>query len=732
MSDTLAGLLNTIEDERLRSVQFFNGRLLSAADLTREQESARERLRRLGRALGPGVLEGLELSWGGSQELTLSAGAAITPAGELITLASAVRLDGAGVRAALEGPMAAGEGTFGPCDASEGAQPQSGHLFALVAAPTTTPHGRAPGAAVLRSAETCGVDHHRDAVALSLRFLPLPDALRGVDPKALRSMIAYALLEGDARYSWSPSYRASADEPEPVTLALIWAEGATIQWVDPWAVRRLSEPTAASILPALLGGPAPRVGLARLMQQREHLAALSAATSTDEAESADGSEDSLSWLAPGGLLPSRDLTLIRPWLTGGRAGLPEPAFQTVPAGLILHALRRTLGLAALWRPDPDAGELRPAIELLAWEGTFAWAQSERAQLEIALTEADITDEAWADTELELSAPNGASWRQTGSAGQRVFLFTDLPGGAGFTLQVSNPALRPIKARTIGLVVGLVKLARYEVEALPSATSAAPDRWIDLELSAGKERWYLAAAYAGDATASTRSTSSGSSGSPTVSSTVSGVVRTRTSGIGASSTIRNATETVSLDTGNYTTLTDTPAALQAWLLRWQRQLASLCDDPIQAAAILRSAPKVLQRKITNQGGLVPVGEEVPEQSRSSQGALRLVRFGSLSLPLRVVGAEHITPKPVPLDSGWMNRLEEAEFSALAAIGLEYIDELTGASDAELSAIYEGREDLGRALREYAEDVVAEILALLDKEEASLSASDRLSAQKLKSG
>lgn len=730
MSDTLAGLLNTIEDAQLRSVQFFNGRLLSAADLTREQESARERLRRLGRALGPGVLEGLELSWGGAanlQELTLSAGAAITPAGELITLASEVRLDWAGVGAALKGPMVAGEGTFGPCDASEDPQPQSGHLFALVAAPTTTPHGRAPGAAVLRSAETCGVDHHRDAVALSLRFLPLPDELRGVDPKALRSMIAYALLEGDATYSWSPSYRANADEPEPVPLALIWAEGATIQWVDPWAVRRLSEPAAASVLPDLLDGPAPRVGLARLMQQREHLAALSAATSTDEAESANGSDDALSWLAPGGLLPSGDLSLIRPWLTGGRSGLPEPAFETVPAGLILHALRRTLGLAALRRPDPESGDLRPAIALLRWEQTRAWAQSERAQLEIVFSEAEIEDEAWADTEITLSAPNGASWRQTGSAGQRVFLLTDLPGGVGFTLEVSNPALRPIQARTVGLVVGLVKLARYEVEALPSV-SEAPHRWIDLDLTAGKERWYLAVAYARDATAAAASASTTSSTSRTLSSALSA----RSSSIRRSSGIRNATEMFSPDTGNYTTWADLPAALQAWLLRWQRQLASLCEDRVQAAAILRSTPKVLERKITHRDTLTPVGEVIGERSHSSQGALRLVSFGSLTLPLRVVEAKQMTPKPVPLDSGWMNRLQESEFSALAAIGLEYIDELTGASDAELSAICEDREDLIRGLRAYAEDVVAEILALLGKDEESLSAADRLSAQKLRSG
>lgn len=718
MSVTLPGLLHTVEDERTRAVQFFNGRLLSAADLTHEQESGRERLRRLGRALGPGVLEGLELTWGGStapQTLRLSAGAAITAEGELLTLGGDQELPWAKVREALSAPAKRALGAFGPCTATTTDEEREGHLFALLAFPTTEAHGRAPGAAVLRSAAGCGVDHVRDAIALVLRYLPLPGTLKGEDLSSLRSRLAYALLEPGAQDRWQPTWTEGADEPEPVPLALLWAKSTSIQWLDMWSVRRLASPAAASTLADLVGACAPARGLARLMQQREHLRDLPEGSRDDE----------LRWLAPGGLLPGSDLSLIRPWLTGERTELPEPAFQTVPAGLILETLRRTLGLAALERPDPTTGDPRPALDLLRWEGVSAWAQSDRAQLEVRFSPADIDAAAWADTEIILSAPNGASWRQTGAERQRVFLFTDLPGGAGFTLVVSNPALQPMKARAIELVVGSVLLEHYDVEALPSA---APDRWIDIERTAGnKERWYLAVAYAGDAMASTQSTSSGSSGSRTVS----GVVRKRTSGIGASSGIRNATEMFSLDTGNYTTRTDVPAALQAWLVLWKRQLASLCDDPVQAAAILRSTPKVLWRKRTSGSTVLTRDENTGEVSRSSEGAEWKVQFGSLSLPFRVVDADLMSPMPVPLESNWMAFVHDSYISALAGIGLEYIDELFGATEAELSEVLPN-ERMRDALRRFAKGVIDQIKKLLDQDEDSLSDSDRLSVQMLKGG
>ena len=55
-------LQQPVVDSGIRSINFFNGRLLSAADLTREQSAYREADRRLGAAIGEGVAYGLEVS----------------------------------------------------------------------------------------------------------------------------------------------------------------------------------------------------------------------------------------------------------------------------------------------------------------------------------------------------------------------------------------------------------------------------------------------------------------------------------------------------------------------------------------------------------------------------------------------------------------------------------------------------------------------------------------------
>ncbi len=60
--DSQISLQQPILDGGIRSINFFNGRLLSARDLTREQSANREADRRLGQAIGEGIAYGLEVS----------------------------------------------------------------------------------------------------------------------------------------------------------------------------------------------------------------------------------------------------------------------------------------------------------------------------------------------------------------------------------------------------------------------------------------------------------------------------------------------------------------------------------------------------------------------------------------------------------------------------------------------------------------------------------------------
>ncbi len=55
-------LLKPILEGGVRSINFFNGRMLSGEDLTREQAAQREWLGRLGRLCGGGVASGLGAS----------------------------------------------------------------------------------------------------------------------------------------------------------------------------------------------------------------------------------------------------------------------------------------------------------------------------------------------------------------------------------------------------------------------------------------------------------------------------------------------------------------------------------------------------------------------------------------------------------------------------------------------------------------------------------------------
>ncbi|MBD9360193.1 hypothetical protein [Methylomonas fluvii] len=76
-------------DPRLTRSHYFDGRLLTAEDLTRDQIYLDQRLRELGRVLGSGIVGGLGLSFDRfTGLLTLEPGLAMSPAGRVLELGS--------------------------------------------------------------------------------------------------------------------------------------------------------------------------------------------------------------------------------------------------------------------------------------------------------------------------------------------------------------------------------------------------------------------------------------------------------------------------------------------------------------------------------------------------------------------------------------------------------------------------------------------------------------------
>ena len=81
-------------DPRLTRSHYFDSRLLTAEDLTRDQIYLDSRLREVGRALGHGVLNGLELSLSELDgEILVQPGIAVSAAGRVLELTKPLSLD---------------------------------------------------------------------------------------------------------------------------------------------------------------------------------------------------------------------------------------------------------------------------------------------------------------------------------------------------------------------------------------------------------------------------------------------------------------------------------------------------------------------------------------------------------------------------------------------------------------------------------------------------------------
>src|SRR5215218_8124416 len=84
-------LQEPITNGGLQNTNFFNGRLVTGADMTREQTARREAVKRLGRAAGEGIAEGLEVRIVPNNEklpiIGIGRGTAVNRGGEVLCLA---------------------------------------------------------------------------------------------------------------------------------------------------------------------------------------------------------------------------------------------------------------------------------------------------------------------------------------------------------------------------------------------------------------------------------------------------------------------------------------------------------------------------------------------------------------------------------------------------------------------------------------------------------------------
>jgi len=204
-------------DQRLRRTNYFDGQLLKASDLTRDQIYLDERLLELGQALGSGIVRGLGLRRPQPQVLRIAPGIAVAPSGRVLELSDA----------ALDIDLADAARLATLNDGRIQRLPRGLYLLALARAEVIDGVAEA-FPRDLASARVPRVASYAEGVQLVLYRLPV--ALPRQDELAVRAALARELLGGNDRLA--------LPDDDAVALALLAVDNARLQWLDQGLVRR--------------------------------------------------------------------------------------------------------------------------------------------------------------------------------------------------------------------------------------------------------------------------------------------------------------------------------------------------------------------------------------------------------------------------------------------------------------------------------------------------------------
>jgi hypothetical protein len=257
MTDDLLTLQQPTGEGGVELVNFFNGRLLSARDLGREQLAGRRADALLGEALGDGIAFGFDVSVFPLADepvpsLEISPGIAINRAGTCLRLAKATRIR---LSRADSTSFASAGCTFDDCAPLSGGTYVAGEgLYLLTVAPAEIKLGRAPSNGLGGIEPRCDIDRKVEAVQFRLLEIParLYSDLSPAEPD-FRNSVAYRCFGTGVRAAWATDLLGSGRRQDgildemagyglslhDVPLALLAFEGAaTLTFVDSWAVRR--------------------------------------------------------------------------------------------------------------------------------------------------------------------------------------------------------------------------------------------------------------------------------------------------------------------------------------------------------------------------------------------------------------------------------------------------------------------------------------------------------------
>ena len=322
--DDILQLQQPLKDGGIRNVNFFNGRLLTSKDLTREQEARRQSEARIGALLGEGVARGLEVTRDPTPGLPagatvrIAAGLVVNRLGQTLCLADDTsvvvtrQFDAGSTSACL----------FGACDKLVGGTYVAGAgLYVLTIAPSSVSEGKAPTNGLDPGNVRCSTDITIDA--LQFRLLALtPQMQTGLDfaSPALRNVAAYACFGAGVQASWFSTLmndtargddlldqlRAIRLGDAEVPLALLYFTGAsTLEFIDLWAVRRPLHQRETETLGGLVEGRRLAVGQAMYRQFQAQVADLAQPLVLPDAVTAQAA---FRYLPPVGVIPVAEET----------------------------------------------------------------------------------------------------------------------------------------------------------------------------------------------------------------------------------------------------------------------------------------------------------------------------------------------------------------------------------------------------------------------------------------
>lgn len=214
-----------ILDDRRRRSRFFDGRFLTASDLTRDQNYFLTRQADLAKSGGFGIVQGLVVSAlpGSANQLRISPGHGVTPQGELVVIQTTHVVK---INDIPETQRLAAAFGIQPLP-SDPPRNRSG-LFVLALRPVE--FSANPIAAYPTEITGTRSLQHGDIVeAVAITLIPYPVQADGTDQSQRRRKVAREVfVEGSTR--GIPS--------EALPLAMVALERGVIRWVDPHLVRR--------------------------------------------------------------------------------------------------------------------------------------------------------------------------------------------------------------------------------------------------------------------------------------------------------------------------------------------------------------------------------------------------------------------------------------------------------------------------------------------------------------